>query len=115
MVKLNNGPEVKPALAKTTLAKGTGPTKFIVDITNYPTATFKDPGGLSVWTGSKSAPQSGINSTQILGPVVTDNGRKLIFYDLNQGPPVVLNYELHFNSGIKSVDPIVDNGGGNES
>ena len=113
MVKLNGGPEQPPAQAHTSLAPGVGPTKFVVDITNYPTATFKDPGGLAVWVGAKSASQQGINSTQILGPIVTDNGRKLIFYDLNQGSPVTLNYELHFNGGVKSVDPIIDNGGGN--
>src|SRR4051794_24019575 len=31
-VKLNNGPEVNPADAVTSLAKDTGPTKFVVDI-----------------------------------------------------------------------------------
>ena len=58
-----------------------------MDITNYLTASFKDPNGLSVWEGAnaKSTPQQGVKSTQILGPIVTENGRKLIFYDLNQG------------------------------
>jgi hypothetical protein len=111
-VKLNGGPEVNPGSAKTTLSKGTGPTMFVVDIAGHPNASFKDPGGLTVWTGSKSAPQPGINSTQILGPVVAKDG-KLVFFDLNQGDPVALNYGLHFNNGVKSVDPIIDNGGNN--
>ena len=85
---------------------------FVVDIAGHPTASFKDPGGLTVWTGSKSAPQQGINSTQILGPVITKDG-KLVFFDLNQGNPVTLNYALHFNNGVPSVDPIIDNGGNN--
>lgn len=112
-VQLNGGPQKDPKTAKTTLAQGTGPTMFIVDINGSTNATFKDPGGLAVWTGSKSAPQSGINSTQILGPVVTKQGKQLVFWDLNQGDPVTLNYGLYFNeSGIPPVDPIIDNGGG---
>ena len=39
-------------------------------------------------------------------------GRALIFWDLNEGAAVTLNYRLNFDSG-PSVDPIVDNGGGN--
>jgi hypothetical protein len=111
-VKLNSGPEVNPAAAKSTLALNTGPTMFVVDIAGHPTASFKDSGGLTVWTGSKSAPQQGINSTQILGPLITKDG-KLVFFDLNQGNPVTLNYALHFNNGVPSVDPIIDNGGNN--
>jgi predicted small secreted protein len=110
-VKLNSGGEENPNTAKTTLGNGIGPTMFEVDIQGPTTVSFKDSGGLSVWTGSKSAPQAGINSTQILGPIITKQGN-LIFWDLNQGGPVILNYSLHFNSG-PSVDPIIDNGGGN--
>jgi hypothetical protein len=109
-VSLNGGPLGNPATAKTDLVRNTGPTKFEVDIQGNTPASFKDPDGLSVWTGSKSAPQSGINSTQILGPVVIKNGKQLIFWDLNQGDAVTLNYSLHFDSG-PSVDPIIDNGG----
>lgn len=83
---------------------------FEVDIQGNPSVSFKDPDGLSVWTGSKSSPQSGINSTQILGPVVTKNGKQLIFWDLNQGDAVTLNYSLQFDSG-PPVDPIIENGG----
>jgi hypothetical protein len=113
-VKLNGGPEEDPKTATTKLDPGVGPTKFEVDIQgpSSPPISFKDPGGLSVWTGSKSAPQAGINSTQILGPIITKQGN-LIFWDLNQGDPVTLYYSLHFNNGVPSVDPIVDNGGGN--
>lgn len=111
MVQLNNGPEVKPAAAHSPLAKATGPTMFVVDIVGNSTASFKDPDGLSVWTGSKSAPQSGVNSTQILGPIITKDGKELVFYDLNEGDPVTLNYSLHFNNGIPTADPIIDNGG----
>jgi hypothetical protein len=114
-VKLNGGPEEDPRTAKTELAKGVGPTKFEVDIQadGPSTISFKNPGGLSVWTGSKSTPQAGINSTQILGPTIDEHGH-LIFWDLNQGDPVTLYYSLHFNeAGVPSVDPIVDNGGGN--
>ena len=116
-VKLNNDPQEKdPKTAKTTLSQGTGPTMFVVDIQNSAPATFKDPGGLAVWTGSKSAPQSGINSTEILGPVVTKQGKELVFWDLNQGGPVTLNYGLYFNeNGVPPVDPIIDNGGGDRS
>lgn len=112
-VKLNGGGEENPSTAKVALAKGIGPTKFEVDIQGS-TVSFKDPGGLSVWTGDKSVPHSGINSSQILGPVVTKNGKQLIFWDLNQGDPVVLNYSLFFDSG-PPVDPIIDNGGGTNS
>lgn len=112
-VMLNGGGEENPSTAKIALAKGIGPTMFLVDIQGSP-VSFKDPGGLSVWTGDKSAPRSGINSTQILGPVVTKNGKQLIFWDLNQGDPVVLNYSLYLDSG-PPVDPIIDNGGGTNS
>jgi hypothetical protein len=115
-VKLNNDPTEKdPATAKTILPKGTQPTMFVVDIQGHTTATFKNPGGLSVWEGAnaKSQPQSGINSAQILGPSINKQ-KKMIFFDLNQGGPVTLNYELHFNGTVPSVDPIVDNGGGSD-
>lgn len=112
-VKLNNGSEVKPADALTTLAKGTGPTMFVVDIAGN-SATFSDVEPLTVWTGDKGQPKQGIEGTQILGPILTKGG-KLVFYDLNQGDPVTLNYSLHFNNGVPSVDPIINNGGGNAS
>jgi hypothetical protein len=85
---------------------------FEVDIQGPGSSTisFDDTNGLSVWTGSKSTPQAGINSTQILGPIITKQG-SLIFWDLNQGGPVTLNYSLHFKNGVPPVDPIVDNGG----
>lgn len=113
MVQLNGGPATKPANAHTKLDYNVGPTKFIVDIAGNPSATFEDPDGLSVWEGAnaKSQPQSGINSTQILGPIVTNGGKRLIFYDLNQDGSVRINYQLNFKSGVKSVDPIIDNGG----
>lgn len=112
-VKLNGGNEEDPKTATTKLNKDVGPTMFEVDIQGATQASFKDPGGLSVWTGDKLKPQSGINSTQILGPIVTKRGNQsvLTFWDLNQGDHVVLNYSLHFDSG-PSVDPIIDNGGG---
>lgn len=109
-VSLNGGPLVNPATAKSDLTRNTGPTMFEVDIQGGTTVSFKDPDGLSVWTGSKSSPQSGINSTQILGPVVTKGGKQLIFWDLNQGDAVTLNYSLQFDSG-PPVDPIIENGG----
>ena len=111
-VKLNNGPEQDPATATTSLALNVGPTMFTVNIGG--SATFKDPGALDVWEGpgAKSSPQSGINSTQILGPIITKNGKTLIFYDMNYGSGVTINYRLNFNNGVPSVDPIIDNGGG---
>jgi hypothetical protein len=113
-VKLNGGPEENPKTATTKLDSGVGPTMFEVNIEgggpNPP--TFKESGGLSVWAGDKSSPQSGVDSTQILGPVVTKQG-KLVFWDLNQGDAVTLSYSLHFNeAGVPSVDPIIKNGGG---
>lgn len=114
-VKLNNGPEQDPATARTTLARNTaGPTMFTVDIQGNTTASFTDPGGLDVWEGdnAKMQPKTGINSTQVLGPIVTKNRKQLIFFDLNQGDPVTLNYRLNFDHG-PSVDPIIGNGGHN--
>jgi hypothetical protein len=112
-VKLNHGQEEDPATATTKLDPDVGPTMFTVDISGA--ATFKDPGGLDVWEGAnaKSQPQSGINSTQVLEPIVTKNGKRLIFFDLNYGSRAMLNYRLNFNNGVPSVDPIIDNGGGN--
>lgn len=113
MVKLNNGQEQDPAEATTMLEKDVGPTMFVVDISGA--ATFKDPGGLDVWEGvnEKTNPQSGINTTQVLEPIVTKNGKRLVFFDLNYGDKVTLNYRLNFNNNVPSVDPIIDNGGGN--
>ena len=107
-----NTNEEDPKTAKTDLGQGVGPTMFEVDIQGPGSSTisFDDTNGLSVWTGSKSTPQAGINSTQILGPIITKQGN-LIFWDLNQGGPVTLNYSLHFKNGVPPVDPIVDNGG----
>jgi hypothetical protein len=109
-VKLNGGPEEDPKNAKIKLNECIGPTKFVVDV-HGKSETFKDPDGLTVWEGSKSAPQQG--SIQILGPVVsTKNGKQeLIFWDLNRDAPVILYYSIHFDDGT-SVDPIIDNGGG---
>lgn len=111
-VKLNNGQEQDPATAKTTLNPEDGPTMFTVKVGGA--ATFKDDGGLDVWEGdnAKSQPQSGINSTQILGPIVSKSGKELTFFDLNYGDKVTLNYRLNFNGTVPSVDPIIDNGGG---
>src|SRR6478672_12031883 len=97
-VKLNGGSEQDPKSAHTNLAKNTGPTMFEVDIRGGGSSPppFKD-GGFSVWEGQgqKSVPQQGINTTQILGPVITKNGT-LVFWDFNQGGPVTLNYQFNF-------------------
>lgn len=111
-VKLNSGPEKKPKEAKTKLTNGSGPKMFIVDIQDAPAGTtFKNPGGLSAWEGefAKDTPQSGINSTQILGPAISDG--KLVFVHLNEKrtTPLFINYELHFSNGVVSVDPIIEN------
>jgi hypothetical protein len=112
-VKIDGDPnEQDPKTALTTLSKGVGPTEFDVDIQKSAPATFKDD-GLAVWEGDKSKPQAGINSTQILGPIVSADRKTLIFYDLNAGIPVKLSYSLSFNeNGIPSADPIINNGGG---
>jgi hypothetical protein len=107
-VKLGNGNEEDPDKAKTTLREG--PTMFVVDIQGK-NATFRNQDPLAVWEGSKSAPKSGINSTQIIGPSFNKQGN-LVFWDLNQGPPVTLYYSIHFNEpDVPPVDPIIDNGG----
>ena len=114
MVQLPGDPPTKPDKAHTHLKQGVGPTKFVVEVVGNSSATFKDPGGLSAWEGdnAKSQVQSGIHSTQILGPILTDGGKHLIFYDLNADDPVTINYQIDFNNGVKAVDPIIDNGGG---
>jgi hypothetical protein len=112
MVQQNGQPPENPGQAKIRLEPGVGPTKFTVNIAGNPAGIkFRETGALSVWVGDKSAPQQGINSNQILGPVLAKDGT-LVFYDLNQGDPVILNYALHFQGNTPSVDPIVDNGGG---
>jgi hypothetical protein len=110
MVHLNNGAAQHPKNAKTIIPQGADPTMFVVEISGHPNATFKNPGGLTVWegVGAKSLPQPGINSDQIIGPIVTEKGRKLVFFDLNT-TQVTLNYALHFNNGIPTVDPIIEN------
>lgn len=112
-VQLSGGQYQNAANYHSAIARCDGPTKFIIDVVGPNPPTFKDKGALDVWEGqnAKSTPQSGIHSTQILGPVIEKDG-KLVFYDLNQGGAVTLNYQLNFNSG-PSVDPIMDNGGSN--
>ena len=114
MVALGTNPPVKPANAHSQVARCVGPTKFVLDIVGNTSASFMNQGALDVWEGdnAKSNRKQGINSTQILGPVITKDG-KLVFYDLNQGNAVTLNYQLNFNNGVKPVDPIMDNGGSN--
>ena len=107
-VKLNNGPEQDPSTAKTTLGKDVGPTTFVVDIAGK-TAAFKSPGGLTVWETSKSQPPG---SAQISGPVLTKSG-KLVFSDVNKGDPVTIYYGLNLTDGTV-IDPIIENGGGND-
>lgn len=104
------GVEKAPKDAKTIIPQGDGPTMFVVDIDGHKDATFKNPNGLSVWEGenAKSSPQQGINSDQIIGPIVTKDGRKLVFFDLNT-KKVTLNYALHFNNNVPTVDPIIEN------
>ncbi len=109
MVKLNGGGEENPSTATIDLKQGVGPTMFEVDIQGDTDATFKDIDGLIVWEGQKKAVKSG--STQILGPILSNDKKKLFFFDLNQGGAVKLYYGLNFEDGT-SVDPIIDNGGG---
>jgi hypothetical protein len=113
-VKLNGGNEQDPKTAHTPLTRNTtGPTKFEVSIDgggSTPPTFASD--ALWVWEGKsqKSSPQNGIHSTQILGPVLANDG-KLVFWDLNQGDGVTLNYQFNFQGGVTPVDPIIDNGG----
>lgn len=109
-VALNQGSDQQPKDAKTSLPVNTGPTMFVVDVTGKSVTFADDP--LSVWTGDKSVSKTGIEGTQILGPIIA-NGNKLVFFDLNQGDPITLNYAIHFKNGVPSVDPIIDNGGTN--
>jgi hypothetical protein len=114
-VSLNKGPDQDPDKAITRLDRDTvGPTMFAVDIPNNVTVKFRDTTPLDVWEGdnAKSQPQDGVNSTQILGPIAMNGGKHLIFFDLNQGAAVTLNYRLNFDHG-PSVDPIIGNGGHN--
>jgi hypothetical protein len=106
-VKLGNGPEQDPKTATTTLDPGRGPTKFIVDISGNAVG-FKDPGSLTVWENAKT---SSPGSTQILGPEIDKNG-KMVFYDMNYGDKVKIYYSINLDNGT-SVDPIIENGGGN--
>ncbi len=111
-VQLNGGPEISPGAARTKVDYASGPVIFIIDVAGK-AARFKNPGGLSVWTGPKTVPApAGVNSPEILGPIITSKN-KMIFFDMNQGPAVTLNYALHFTDK-PSVDPIIDNGGGKE-
>jgi hypothetical protein len=105
-VQLNGGNDEDPNKATLKLAKDIGPTMFEVTIQGKPGATFK-PAGLTVWETSKSGTSG---STQILGPFVCSDGKKLTFYDLNQGDPVKIYYSLNLTDGA-SIDPIIDNGG----
>ena len=111
-VKLDDDPnEQDPKTAETKVAWGVGPTMFQVDIQGGGSSpTFNESNGLTVWTGDKNFPQSGGKTTQILGPVFTKQGN-MVFWDLNQGNAVKLNYSLHFNNNIPDADPIIDNGG----
>jgi hypothetical protein len=120
-VKVKGTNEQNPKKAKTILDKNVGPTMFEVTIKEGSPATFTATDPLSVWEGNtgpggEKAPQPaqwGINSTQIIGPYLRDGGKKLVFYDLNYGTAVTLNYALRFKeNGVPQVDPIIDNGGG---
>ena len=110
-VQLNGGAPQDPMTATTTIGKGAGPTKFTVNIAGNPAGiNFRAQNPLTVWAGAKSAPQSGID-TQIVGPIMEQG--KLVFWDLNYGPQVTLSYAIHFEGNVPSVDPIIENGGGN--
>lgn len=113
-VKLNGGGEQDPKNAHSKLDRNiVGPTMFEVTIDGGGSTppTFKAD-ALWVWEGQgkKNSPQQGINSTQILGPVMKKDGT-LVFWDLNQGDPVTLNYQFNFENNVPAVDPIIDNGG----
>ena len=120
-VKVKNTNEQDPKKAKTILAENVGPTMFEVTIKEGTPATFTATDPLAVWEGAgpngqKAAQpaQWGISSTQIIGPYLKDGGKKLVFYDLNYGSKVTLNYALRFKeNGVPPVDPIIENGGGN--
>jgi hypothetical protein len=100
-----------PKTAKTIIAPNAGPTKFTVNIAGDPNLyKFRAQNPLSVWAGPKDPPKSGID-TQIVGPTLEQG--KLVFWDLNYGPPVKLSYSIHFEGNVPSVDPIIENGGGN--
>ena len=108
LVDLDGTGKQNPKQAKTIIPTGADATMFVVDIAGA--QTFKNSGPISIWEceNAKSLPQSGINSNQIIGPFVTKNRKSLVFFDLNT-TKVTLNYELHFNSGIPTVDPIIEN------
>ena len=111
-----NPNEQNPKSAETQLAYGVGPTMFQVDIQggNPSTGPFFKTDGLDAWAGAKTDPhQPGITTTQILGPVVTNGGKTLVFFDLNQGDSGKLGYSLSFTDPqVPPADPIIDNGGG---
>lgn len=107
-VQLDGGSNQKPDKATTVLKKDEGPTMFEVTIKGK-SSTFPKSGSLHVWEDSKTSNPEG--STQILGPIISENDKKLTFFDLNQGPKMQIYYSITLADGTK-IDPIVDNGGG---
>lgn len=107
-VNINGGPDKDPSTATSDLKKDVGPSKFEVTIAGKST-TFAAADPLQVWEDSKTSNPPG--TTQILGPDISRDGKKLTFYDLNQGPAMKLYYSITLANGEK-IDPIIDNGGG---
>lgn len=107
-VNINGGKDENPSTATSEVGKDVGPSMFEVTILGKST-TFANSGALQVWEGSKTSNPAG--STQILGPLISPDGKKLTFFDLNQGPAMKIYYTITLANGDK-IDPIVDNGGG---
>ena len=99
---------------KIDIAKGSPEVPFKFQITGDGTqgVTFSsDPIWVAVDKGTGSPEGSGVHS-QIKDVNVSQGGKSLTFTDLNT-EKVVLTYQLNF-TGAPPLDPIINNGGGEE-
>lgn len=90
-------------------AKG-GP--YIVHFTIQGPGSIKFASTNPVWVQAGSKPSVSGLDAQIAAVVPSADGRELFVLDKNSGNNVQLYYKLNFD-GHGSLDPIIDNGGGN--
>jgi hypothetical protein len=100
-------------VSKIDVPSQSGPCEITIKIKmDNPDVTFDPTNPLSASEVGCPAPGSGIETDQIdpKSIVVSSNGKKLSFVDLNEGNGRIIHYALNF-VGADPFDPIIRNGG----
>lgn len=89
-----------------------GPHLMVFKLPKTGNVTFNATNPIAIKPGVTSPPEGSGMDPQFPDWDIFDNGKTLVVLDRNSGDPQLFAYTIKADNWTKSLDPIVDNGGG---